>query len=102
MTNDGRREVGNMITKTRNDLLRERREMVASEQHCHYCGFYFHIGPDSRLATVDHKIPLSRGGSEDIGNKVVCCMPCNVEKGRLTYHEYIRTRACIALGNLQL
>jgi len=91
-------------TRTKDQLLKMKKFLISLEKYCHYCGFRFHddIGPGSRLVTIDHKIPLSRGGGEDIENKVVCCMPCNVEKGSLTYHEYIRIRACIALGNLRL
>jgi len=93
-----------MITKTRKELLTLKNKMIDQEKYCHYCGFRFHgeVGPGSRLATVDHKIPISRGGSEEAENKVVSCMPCNVEKGSLTYHEYIRVRACIAMGHREL
>ena len=31
--------------------------------------------------TVDHIIPLSAGGSDELDNLVYCCMRCNVNKG---------------------
>lgn len=33
------------------------------------------------MATVDHVIPRSNGGSDDLNNLALCCMKCNVEKG---------------------
>jgi hypothetical protein len=36
-------------------------------------------GPD--LATVDHVIPLSWGGTNHPSNLVVACSPCNMKKG---------------------
>jgi len=55
--------------------------------HCHFCRKEVVIhhwsanynGPD--LATVDHVIPLSRGGSDHPSNMVVACRPCNLKKG---------------------
>lgn len=38
--------------------------------------------------TVDHKVPLSRGGRNVAENKVVACYGCNTEKGKLTEAEY--------------
>ena len=32
-------------------------------------------------ATEDHVIPRSRGGSDDLGNIVLACLPCNSRKG---------------------
>jgi len=33
-------------------------------------------------ATVEHILPRSRGGSNDIKNLAIACRHCNVEKGR--------------------
>ena len=43
---------------------------------CHYCGGKF---PPSEL-TMDHIVPLSRGGRSTKGNIVPCCKACNNNK----------------------
>ena len=43
---------------------------------CHYCGGKF---PPSEL-TMDHIVPLSRGGHSTKGNIVPCCKACNNNK----------------------
>ena len=43
---------------------------------CHYCGRKF---PPSEL-TMDHVVPLSRGGRSTKGNIVPCCKACNNNK----------------------
>lgn len=43
---------------------------------CRYCGA---SAPDVRI-DVDHVIPLFRGGTNDPGNLVAACFPCNSGK----------------------
>ena len=38
--------------------------------------------------TTDHKIPLSRGGSNEKENKVPCCFRCNNLKSDMTEKEF--------------
>ena len=52
---------------------------------CHYCGKKF---PPSEL-TMDHVIPVARGGKSDRGNVVPCCHACNQSKRYLTPAEQI-------------
>lgn len=52
---------------------------------CHYCGGTF---PENEL-TIDHIVPLSRGGRSTRGNMVVCCLSCNQRKKYLTPAEII-------------
>ena len=52
---------------------------------CYYCKGQF---PPEQL-TLDHIVPLSRGGRSTRGNMVVCCRECNQEKKYLTPAEMI-------------
>lgn len=53
---------------------------------CRFCGKFLN---DSRKATLDHLVPLSRGGADDLTNSVVSCGRCNSHKGDLLIGEYV-------------
>lgn len=67
-------------------FLRQELERQGSLQ-CHYCQKVVRLvhwsenynGDD--IATVDHVIPISRGGTDLPSNLVVACRPCNLRKG---------------------
>ncbi len=50
---------------------------------CQYCG---HKLPSAELS-IDHVVPLSRGGTSSWENVVCACLPCNVRKGNHTPSE---------------
>ncbi|HBM16847.1 MAG TPA: HNH endonuclease [Lentisphaeria bacterium] len=52
---------------------------------CHYCRKKF--TPEE--LTMDHVVPLSRGGKSSRGNIVLCCKECNNNKKYLTPVELI-------------
>lgn len=52
---------------------------------CHYCKQKF--SPDE--LTMDHIVPLARGGKSSKGNVVPCCKACNNMKKYLTPAEII-------------
>ena len=52
---------------------------------CHYCGRKF---PPQEL-TMDHIVPVVRGGKSVRWNVVPCCKECNNEKKYLTPAEII-------------
>ena len=55
---------------------------------CHYCG---RSVPPAEL-TMDHVVPLSRGGKTTKGNVVAACKTCNTKKHRLVpveWEEYL-------------
>ncbi len=52
---------------------------------CHYCGKTF--PPDA--LTMDHVLPIVRGGKSTKGNIVPCCKQCNNDKKYLTPAEII-------------
>jgi 5-methylcytosine-specific restriction endonuclease McrA len=56
-----------------------------TDGRCWYCGKLFE---DDH--TIDHVLPRSRGGKEDIENLVPCCKPCNSAKRDKTIIEFRR------------
>jgi len=54
------------------------RRLTAEVGYCEQCGAQ--PTPGNPL-TVDHRLPLSMGGSNDRGNLVVLCRRCNSSKG---------------------
>ncbi len=52
---------------------------------CHYCEEKF----EKEELTMDHILPLCRGGKSTKGNIVPCCKECNSEKSYLTPVEMI-------------
>jgi 5-methylcytosine-specific restriction protein A len=51
---------------------------------CHYCG---HLTPAHQL-TMDHIVPLARGGRSTKGNCVPACKDCNNHKKSLLPMEW--------------
>jgi len=51
---------------------------------CHYCGRTF----PARELTMDHIVPVSRGGRTTKGNVVPCCKECNNAKKQLLAMEW--------------
>ena len=47
-----------------------------SDPHCAYCKR--HLFPEQ--ATLDHILPLTRGGNHSDDNLVLSCQPCNASK----------------------
>ncbi len=52
---------------------------------CHYCGGKF----ERDQLTMDHVLPLSRGGKSTKGNTVVSCKKCNSNKKYFTPAEIV-------------
>lgn len=61
------------------------------DMSCAYCGGDVIVGKHGgkRLATIDHKIPLSRGGTWKRYNLTCACKRCNELKGAMTAEEFL-------------
>ena len=77
------------------DLKRERRKARELRESqwwkrrlakglCHYCG----RSALPRELTMDHIVPVSRGGKTTKGNVVACCKECNTAKKQLLPMEW--------------
>lgn len=76
----------NCYDKNAHKVTLEEIKELYSTSSCFYC--------NSRLQenekTVDHKLPVSRGGTNDMNNLVICCKSCNSKKNNQTEDEYRR------------
>ena len=59
---------------------------------CPYCNQIMKIkdrqSPHSKSFSIDHIIPLSRGGTHIIENLHFCCLACNMVKSTMTHTEF--------------
>lgn len=69
------------------------RERLARDNNwlCSYCGGQVVSGVfgGQQLATIDHKIPLSRGGTWKRYNLTCACRRCNAMKKNMTAEEFM-------------
>ncbi len=59
-----------------------------SLQRCHYCENSF----KKRELTMDHKVPIIRGGRSSKSNLVVSCKNCNSVKSHKTDVEFLASQ----------
>lgn len=69
--------------------------------HCHYCccRTTSTSGPEygaPTMRTIDHKLPLSRGGATTLENLVYACLACNNAKGSEDYETFVASQARLA------
>ena len=62
-------------------VYNKRNILKRDHNRCQYCG------RPGRDLTLDHILPLSRGGTDDWHNVVTACRECNRRKGSLTPEE---------------
>lgn len=77
---DRAQAAGVKLTYTLADL----RQHIHLGALCHYCPRLI----TARNLSLDHDIPICRGGSWHFANLAVCCSQCNGAKGILTGEEF--------------
>lgn len=79
---------------------------ASCDGRCFYCGIELRCDPEHEpyrdwlvlrgtdlVMKLDHMLPLSRGGPDDIENLVASCSACNLAKGWLTLVEFMFVKA---------
>lgn len=59
-------------------------KMFRKQKTCNWCHVYLSLDgkiPGTMKATLDHVIPLKRGGLDNANNWVLTCEPCNRKRG---------------------
>ena len=74
------------IEKAAAQALRKSRwwQNLVQATSCYYC----QTPLDAKTVTMDHIVPISRGGRSTKGNVVPCCKNCNNKKKQLTPVEW--------------
>lgn len=75
--------MGSSKTRQRKSRRRNRRikeALFARNPKCAYCTKVFYDVEDNDI-TVDHIVPLSKGGTDEPKNKTLACRKCNNNKG---------------------
>jgi 5-methylcytosine-specific restriction endonuclease McrA len=57
----------------------------AEGRPCPYCG----ICMDRRLKSLDHMIPITKGGLHSVTNAIICCLKCNSRKGARDFGDWL-------------
>lgn len=83
------------------NITLEYAETLAEEQggwFCIYCGRELsperpgYGGRKAHHAEVDHIVPTSKGGTDDLSNLALSCVGCNATKRDRTAHEFVLWR----------
>lgn len=65
---------------------------------CAYCGQH----RNHKYMTLDHIIPLSKGGTDNLDNLQCTCKKCNSFKGDMLPHEFTKFVRCILKNSVRI
>lgn len=74
-----------LLLNLRGERLAFREALRALDPHCLYC----RLRLGRKAATLDHVIPIARGGTHHVGNLVLACRHCNAAKRERTAQEWL-------------
>jgi len=63
---------------------------------CIYCGMSL---PSYHHGHLDHIVPVADGGSDEVSNLQLTCMPCNGYKSSMSHAEFRRTYGLLPPGS---
>lgn len=73
------RQLSGAPTRMRSLAVGTRRAVLERDGRvCQYC--HTRIGPRTAFH-IDHVVPVALGGNSELENLVICCVPCNYQKG---------------------
>jgi len=77
------------MRKSLSEIVRRKAARVHQNKYgyvCYYCGCDLHEYP----VHLDHVIPVSQGGTDDVENLVLSCCFCNMAKMDVSVSELLR------------
>lgn len=79
------------------DKQLRKRVVARAAQRCEYCRI--HQSLQGATFHVEHVCPISKQGSDDLGNLALACPSCNLHKSDRTQAEDHRTKQIVDLYN---
>lgn len=86
---NARQRVRNRIVQGGNYVILDKELRRIYNQACVACGTMENL-------SMDHIIPLARGGSHSVGNLMTLCRSCNASKSKKTIMEWRRAKNLVA------
>lgn len=79
-----------------NKKRRRRAKWIESKGICFYCKVKMHFdgADDGTKMTLDHLIPISKGGDDKLSNLVAACKKCNGKRGDKEIAEFVNIKKC--------
>lgn len=68
------------------------KQLYKHQKDCYYCRRFLTLDNSGHKATLDHKVPLSKGGTWKRTNLVLACHACNQNKGDSDEDVFIARR----------
>ena len=87
---NARQSIRNRILNGDRFLILDKELKKIYQSPCFACG-------SESNQSLDHLIPLSRGGSHSVGNIITLCLSCNTQKHNKTLTEWRKTKSHITL-----
>lgn len=73
--------------RRRTFTMKQRKEIYRkTEGHCYLCGEFV----DFDSFEIEHKIPVSKGGSDELDNVWCACAQCNTIKHDIGYNDFVK------------
>lgn len=66
------------------------KHMQSQKDACYYCAVEMVLYDPYARPTLDHIVPLSRGGKDTLSNTCAACFVCNVAKSNLDVADFMR------------
>ena len=88
---NARQSIRNRVFSEKQYLILDKELRKIYSSPCFNCG-------STENQSLDHLIPLSRGGTHSYGNIITLCLPCNMSKHARTITEWKHSKRMLGVG----
>lgn len=80
--------------RSSNGYRKQKAKMFRKQKTCYWCHVQLSLdgAPGTEKATLDHIVPLKRGGLDNANNWTLACEPCNSKRGHDMPEVHYKTK----------